>query len=86
MSIPTQAPAREYVIDELATAALDGMTTAAAGATNQEVVSAVFTLCTRVLRVLIEMRSVQDRAHNVEVIRTAIGQLYALLPPVTNAN
>lgn len=86
MTIPTQPPAREHIIEALINGAFVGMTPVAKDATSTEFVSAVLTIAARALHHIITIKDPPSRAHNIEVVRTAIGQLYLLLPPLTNVN
>lgn len=72
---------RPEVIHILANSAMESMESS--GIDNlgvSEVVSAAFTLVTRICKTVIDESPKEDFDSNVEIITTAIGQLYAILP------
>lgn len=81
MTPPLQPAIRANVIDALINLMFGGMEPLLQEATSMEVASAVFTLCARVINYSTSVADLQAREHNIESARTAIGQLYALLPP-----
>lgn len=84
-AIPSSAIRTER-IEDLITAAFEGMEKHAADATATELASAIFTMCLRVIEYLLNVNDVPSRERNIEVARTAVAQLYSLLPPPTSIN
>jgi hypothetical protein len=62
-------------VDQLVEAILDALMSAVPGATENEVVSAVFTTADRLLRVCVDTPGV-----NIDPFRTVLADMYALLP------
>jgi hypothetical protein len=77
---------RPEVIEDLIALMLDVVATPMLDATSGEIASAIFTLCARVVTYSMEVKDYPSRVRNIETARTAIGQLYSLLPAPTSLN
>jgi len=86
MSAPPCIPLRRDVVYDLVARAFVALIPPTPDATGAEVSTAVFTMCAQIIELLIHVKDLNARAHNIEVARTAVAQLYSMLPAPTTVN
>lgn len=77
---------RPEVIEDLVALMLDAVGSLPLDVTSGEIASAIFTLCSRVIHYSMNIKDAPSRMKNIETARTAIAQLYALVPAPTSVN